>query len=133
MTTLVQARNFTRLTLCALGFLAGCGVDLEVSFAPEIDRYEAILREKTANLSCTENSQCRVLSMRPTNFCGSRIYIPYSTQTASEAELLEIEGKRSDLIYQQAVLSGEIPVCIQTTPPTPTARCEQQRCVVSYL
>jgi hypothetical protein len=112
--------------------LIGCGVGIGLSLEPQIYTKENQIISEIGGGPCTTTSQCKVLTLSPINLCSTKRFLAYSTTTNNEARLLELLDDRRELIVENALLQGEIPLCASPSIPTPSARCEQQRCVLDY-
>ncbi len=127
--TRFQQRSIVAATCLTL---AGCGAGIFFSLEPQIYSKENQIISKIGQASCTEDTQCRTFTLAPIDFCGSKRFLAYSITASNEAELQDLESERRKLIYENALLQGEIPICITGSVPTPAARCQQQRCALYY-
>jgi hypothetical protein len=120
----------------AIGFLVvgiiGCGIGIGISLEPQIYYKENQIVSEIGTATCTANSKCKVLTLSPIDLCNTKRFLAYSTTTNNEARLLELLDDRRELILENAVLQGGIPLCVSPSIPTPSARCEQQRCVLDF-
>jgi hypothetical protein len=116
------------LTAC----LIGCGVGIGLSLEPQIYLKENQIINEVGAAACATNAQCKVLTLSPIDLCSTKRFLAYSTTTNNEARLLDLLDDRRELILENALLQGEIPLCVSLSIPTPSARCEQQRCVLDY-